>query len=210
MARKKRRKNKLLTKSYIDRYLNKNLEKAIRKLKRMETTGSYMASEKAQEAKASLRSLYRKYGLTTDIYHKGKKFRENLKSLNDLNVLYRAVFNLMSINTTVERRKLKNLQDKYEKEGINFNSMFDTLSKLSSEFHEVFAFITYNEAQSMLVDNKSQLDILSQAFNVVEDKYLNDKQTEQFSRLKGKLYKNFKPNEILHIMKGDYDEEDDI
>ena len=176
----------------------------------METTGSYMASEKAQEAKASLRSLYRKYGLTTDIYHKGKKFRENLKSLNDLNVLYRAVFNLMSINTTVERRKLKNLQDKYEKEGINFNSMFDTLSKLSSEFHEVFAFITYNEAQSMLVDNKSQLDILSQAFNVVEDKYLNDKQTEQFSRLKGKLYKNFKPNEILHIMKGDYDEEDDI
>ena len=105
MARKKRRKNKLLTKSYIDRYLNKNLEKAIRKLKRMETTGSYMASEKAQEAKASLRSLYRKYGLTTDIYHKGKKFRENLKSLNDLNVLYRAVFNLMSIKYKYKTKK---------------------------------------------------------------------------------------------------------
>ena len=40
MKKKKRKHKKLLTKKYIDSYLNKNIDKAIRKLKNMRNNGS--------------------------------------------------------------------------------------------------------------------------------------------------------------------------
>ena len=105
MKKKKRKHNKLLTKKYIDSYLNKNIDKAIRKLKNMRNNGSYKASDKAQQAYSKMRMIYRKYGFDEDVMHKGKKFRNEIRSINDLNVFYRSIKDILEINARVETRK---------------------------------------------------------------------------------------------------------
>ena len=73
----------------------------------MKNNGSYKASDKAQQAYSQIRMLYRKYGLDENVFHKGQKFREQLRSLNDLNVFYRVIKQILEINARVETRKYK-------------------------------------------------------------------------------------------------------
>ena len=201
MKNKKRKKSKLLTKKYIDVYLNKNIDKAIRKLKSMKKSGSYKASDNAQQAYAQIRMIYRKYGFDENMFHKGAKFREQLRSLNDLNVFYRAIKQIMEINTRVETRKYHKLQEEYKKNNVNFDDNFNILSKLSSEFHEVFAFLSYNEVQDMLTEGNMTIeDVLKKYKESISDKELTDTQKYKSSQLTKKIITKVNAKSLRYIM----------
>lgn len=207
MKKKKKKKSKLLTKKYIDIYLNKNVDKAIRKLKNMKNNGSYKASEKAQQAYSQMRMLYRKYGLDENVFHKGQKFREQLRSLNDLNVFYRSIKQILEINARVETRKYHKLQEEYKKKKVDFDENFNILSMLSSEFHEVFAFLSYNDVQDMLISTENDYknvntvdDILKLYKETIADKELTDTQKYKSSQLNKKIITKVNAKSLRYIM----------
>lgn len=202
--KKKRKHNKLLTKKYIDSYLNKNIDKAIRKLKNMRNNGSYKASDKAQQAYSQMRMIYRKYGFDEDVMHKGKKFRNEIRSINDLNVFYRSIKDILEINARVETRKYNKLKEEYKQNGVDFDKNFNVLSRLSSEFHEVFAFLTYNDVQTMLTTKEYKTstveDILKKYKENLADKELTDKQLYKSSQLNKKIVTKFNSKQLKYIL----------
>ena len=204
MKKKKRKHNKLLTKKYIDSYLNKNIDKAIRKLKNMRNNGSYKASDKAQQAYSQMRMIYRKYGFDEDVMHKGKKFRNEIRSINDLNVFYRSIKDILEINARVETRKYNKLKEQYKQNGVDFDKNFNVLSRLSSEFHEVFAFLTYNDVQTMLTSKEYKTstveDILKKYKENLADKELTDRQTYKSSQLNKKIVTKFNSKQLKYIL----------
>lgn len=204
MKKKKRKHNKLLTKKYIDFYLNKNIDKAIRKLKNMRNNGSYKASDKAQQAYSQMRMIYRKYGFDEDVMHKGKKFRNEIRSINDLNVFYRSIKDILEINARVETRKYNKLKEQYKQNGIDFDKNFNVLSRLSSEFHEVFAFLTYNNVQTMLTSKEYKTstveDILKKYKENLADKELTDRQKYKSSQLNKKIVTKFNSKQLKYIL----------
>ena len=204
MKKKKRKYNKLLTKKYIDTYLNKNIDKAIRKLKNMRNNGSYKASEKAQQAYSQMRMIYRKYGFDEDVMHKGKKFRNEIRSINDLNVFYRSIKDILEINARVETRKYNKLKEQYKQNGVDFDKNFNVLSRLSSEFHEVFAFLTYNDVQTMLTSKEYKTstveDILKKYKENLADKELTDRQAYKSSQLNKKIVTKFNSKQLKYIL----------
>ena len=204
MKKKKRKHNKLLTKKYIDSYLNKNIDKAIRKLKNMRNNGSYKASDKAQQAYSQMRMIYRKYGFDEDVMHKGKKFRNEIRSINDLNVFYRSIKDILEINARVETRKYNKLKEQYKQNGVDFDKNFNVLSRLSSEFHEVFAFLTYNDVQTMLTSKEYKTstveDILKKYKENLADKELTDRQTYKSSQLNKKIVTRFNSKQLKYIL----------
>src|SRR5574344_232094 len=204
MKKKKRKHNKLLTKKYIDIYLNKNIDKAIRKIKNMRNNGSYKVSEKAQQAYSSMRMIYRKYGFDEDVMHKGKKFRNEIRSINDLNVFYRSIKQIMETNARVETRKYKKLKEEYKQNGVDFDKDFNTLSRLSSEFHEVFAFLTYNDVQTMIMSKEYKTstveDILKKYKENLADKELTDSQKYKSSQLNKKIVTKFNMKQLKYIL----------
>ena len=204
MKKKKRKHNKLLTKKYIDSYLNKNIDKAIRKLKNMRNNGSYKASEKAQQAYSTMRMIYRKYGFDEDVMHKGKKFRNEIRSINDLNVFYRSIKDILEINARVETRKYNKLKEQYKQNGVDFDKNFNVLSRLSSEFHEVFAFLTYNDVQTMLTSKEYKTstveDILKKYKENLADKELTDRQAYKSSQLNKKIVTKFNSKQLKYIL----------
>lgn len=204
MKKKKRKHNKLLTKKYIDAYLNKNIDKAIRKLKNMRSNGSYKASDKAQQAYSQMRMIYRKYGFDEDVMHKGKKFRNEIRSINDLNVFYRSIKDILEINARVETRKYNKLKQEYKQNGVDFDKSFNVLSRLSSEFHEVFAFLTYNDVQTMLSSKEYKTstveDILKKYKENLADKELTDRQLYKSSQLNKKIVTKFNSKQLKYIL----------
>lgn len=204
MKKKKRKHNKLLTKKYIDSYLNKNIDKAIRKLKNMRNNGSYKASDKAQQAYSQMRMIYRKYGFDEDVMHKGKKFRNEIRSINDLNVFYRSIKDILEINARVETRKYNKLKQEYKQNGVDFDKSFNVLSRLSSEFHEVFAFLTYNDVQTMLSSKEYKTstveDILKKYKENLADKELTDRQLYKSSQLNKKIVTKFNSKQLKYIL----------
>ena len=204
MKKKKRKHNKLLTKKYIDTYLNKDTDKAIRKLKNMRKNGSYKASDKAQYAYSQMRMIYRKYGFDEDVMHKGKKFRNEIRSINDLNVFYRSIKDILEINARVETRKYNKLKEEYKRNGVDFDKNFNALSRLSSEFHEVFAFLTYNDVQTMLTSKEYKTstveDILKKYKENLADKELTDKQLYKSSQLNKKIVTKFNSKQLKYIL----------
>lgn len=204
MKKKKRKHNKLLTKKYIDFYLNKNIDKAIRKLKNMRNNGSYKASDKAQQAYSQMRMIYRKYGFDEDVMHKGKKFRNEIRSINDLNVFYRSIKDILEINARVETRKYNKLKEEYKQNGVDFDKNFNVLSRLSSEFHEVFAFLTYNDVQTMLISKEYKTstveDILKKYKENLADKELTDRQKYKSSQLNKKIVTKFNSKQLKYIL----------
>lgn len=197
MAKKKK---KLYTRKYMMSYLNKYSDSAFRKLAQMKRSGTYKVSDKAQEANASLRSLYMKFDLDPDIMHKGKRFREGLKSNADLNILFKAVKKLNEIDAVAMRTKLRITRSRDK----NFDKNFNILSQLSTDFHEVFAFISYNKVQEDLTKHPGlgPEDILAKYKAIISDKKLTDVQRYRSSRLDKKIaeYDKFNSKTIRYIM----------
>lgn len=186
---KKRRHRRKVQRSTMEAYVSKHMKSAITKLRYLEKKGGYKASVKAQQAKSSLRMLYRKMGVNEDSYHTGKNFVSMLKSNADFRVLYNAISDIRSIDTKKANLDFKHMEKVFKKHMISFTDTFDTLSYLSSEYHEVFAFLTYNEAQEYIIENAGINDtiLLNDFLTKISDKILDEKQTEKAKRLISKL-----------------------
>ena len=204
MARKRKKSNEQLpSRKEMELFITKNASKAKSKLSYLEKKGYYKASDTAQYHKSQIRSLNRKYGFRDDWIMTGKKFRNTIKSNADLGIMYKAFKNIIDINTKAEAIKYKEKVEEYEKHGIDFNSSFQTISYLSSEFHELFAVLTYQQVESGL-KNGEQDDAINMLRHFEEE--LSDK---DFSKMSDAQIRNIekirkKMNEKLDSKELDY------
>ncbi|VDK40346.1 unnamed protein product [Cylicostephanus goldi] len=199
-------------------YIEKNLPTTVAKLKRMEKSGLYKASPVAQNAKSQLRMLYRKMGLSDENYHYGKSFKNSLTSAADVRVLYNIITDVRAIDARAVRKEYERLKGVYSEMGTDFDTTFTSLSSLSSEFHEMFAILTYNTIQEMFYSedmyetkdgnkNISTTKLMDKMLQEVADKQLSDKQAEYLiraynkmsSQLDSKTLRNFEANHLETI-----------
>lgn len=204
MARKKSKfssktRTKQLTKKYIDSYLNRNMQKAIRKLKGMKKSGTYMVSEKARNANWNLRRIYKKYGFDPEVLSTGKKFRNTITSLSELNTLYDSIKEIMSINTRAELLKLRRTRSQFEDEGIDFDSRFKILQRMSIDFKEIFAFLSYSEASEIVDKGGNATSIMNAYIDLLGDIDLSNSKKQIYAdRLNNKIKsgENLTPDEL--------------
>ena len=190
---------KQLTKRYIDSYLNRNMTKAIRKLKNMKKSGTYMVSEKARNANWNLRRIYRKYGFDPEVLSTGKKFRNTITSLSELNTLYDSIREIMSINTRAELFKLRRTREQFQDEGIDFDSRFKILQRMSIDFKEIFAFLSYSEASEIVDKGGNATSIMNAYIDLLGDIDLSNSKKQVYAdRLNAKIKsgENLTPDEL--------------
>ena len=149
------------SRQYMEKYVNRNINSAIGKLKRAENKGYYMSSDLMKEAKSKLRQLYRKMGLEDNIYHKSETFRSSLTSNADYAVLFRAIHNIMDVDVRQLAKEHRELDARLDAIGIKMSDNFKMLSFLSTEFREVYAFLSYNQLSTIVEKGGG----LSQVFN---------------------------------------------
>lgn len=187
---KKGSREKMPPREQMEEYIIKNISKAKAKLNYLKKKGYYKASYVAQEVNAQLRMINRKYGMDEKKFFTGKSFRNKVKSQGDLNILYRSVRDLMNINTREARAIYLDYKERLSEEmDIDLDKNFEFVSKLSSDFHEVFAFLSYNEAVEFIEnpDENTLKNVFKKIMETVEDAKLNDKQELALSRLKDKI-----------------------
>ena len=205
MARMRRKSNEQLpSRKEMELFITKNANKAKRKLSYLEKKGYYKASETAQYHKSQIRALNRKYGFRADWIMTGKKFRNNIKSNADLGIMYKALKNIIGINTKAEAIKYKERVEEYDKYGVDFNTSFQTISYLSSEFHELFAVLTYNEVESGLKKGKQDdaIDVLIAYEETLADKDFNkmsEDQVRNIEKLRKKVDNKLDPKKLDYI-----------
>ena len=194
MARKKRAKSneQLPSRKEMELFIVKHASKAKSKLSYLEKRGYYKASETAQYHKSQIRALNRKYGFREEWIMTGKKFRDTIKSNSDLGIMYKAFKNIMSINTKEEAKKYKEKIEEYEKVGINFENAFNTISLLATDFHELFAVLTYQQVESGLKEGEqtNPYEMLVRFEEELADKDFNkmsDSQVRNIEKLRKKM-----------------------
>lgn len=197
MARKTRKSNEQLpSRKVMELFITKNASKVKSKLHYLEKKGYYKASNTAQYHKSQIRSLNRKYGFREDWIQTGKKFRDTIKSNADLGIMYKAFKNIMNINTKKEGIKYQKKILEYEKVGVDFVKAFNTISHLSSEFHELFAVLTYETVETGLKEGgqKSAYDML-----VLFEKELADKDFDKMSDSQRRNIEKLRTKESSHL-----------
>lgn len=201
MARSKRRHRRNVQRSSMESYVARYIKSATTKLRYLEQKGGYKASTKAQQAKASLRMMYRKMGVDENSYHTGKTFQKMLKSNADLRVVYNAIRDIRSLDTKKLNLEYRKLEKEYEEYGVSYAESFNFLSTLSSEFHEVFAFLTYDDIKTTYIEyggiNNTML--FSEFLKTISDKILDEKQTENAKKLIYKMQNNLSAKTILEM-----------
>jgi len=205
MARKRKKANEQLpSRKEMELFITKNANKAKRKLKYLQKKGYYKASETAQYHNRQIRSLNRKYGFRDDWIMTGKKFRNTIKSNADLGIMYKAFKNIIDIDTKAEATKYKERVEEYEKYGIDFNKSFETISYLSSEFHELFAVLTYQQVETGLKEGKQDdaIDMLRRFEEELADKdfdKMSDNQVRNIEKLRNKMNEKLDSKELDYI-----------
>ena len=135
----------------------------------------------------------------------GKKFRNTIKSNADLGIMYKAFKNIIDINTKAEAIKYKEKVEEYEKHGIDFNSSFQTISYLSSEFHELFAVLTYQQVESGLKNGEQDdaINMLRHFEEELADKdfdKMSDAQRRNIEKLRNKMNEKLDSKELDYIL----------
>ena len=213
MARKARKSNEQLpSRKNMELFITKNSSKVKSKLHYLEKKGYYKASDTAQYHKSQIRSLNRKYGFREDWIQTGKKFRDTIKSNSDLGIMYKALKNIMAIDTKKEGIKYKKKILEYEKVGVDFVKAFNVISNLSSEFHELFAVLTYETVETGLKegDQKNAYDMLVLFEKELADKdfdKMSDSQRRNIEKLRRKESSRLDSKQLDNIMairKGNY------
>jgi len=206
MRRKRKSNEQLPSRKEMELFIVKNANKAKSKLHYLEKRGYYKASETAQYCKARIRSLNRKYGFREDWIQTGKKFRDTIKSNSDLGIMYKAFKNIMTIDTRKEAIKYKEKVSEYEKFGINFESAFNTLSLLSTDFHELFAVLTYQQVESGLKEGEqtNPYEMLIRFEEELADKdfdKMSESQLRNISKLRKKMDERLDSKQLESILR---------
>lgn len=156
---------------------------------------------------------------TVSSYHSGKRFQESLKSYSDISSIYMALKEIESANKYPATLALKRLTSKFEEmrdnaikeklekgervsplmRNMTYENSFDIISRLSQEFHEVFAFMTYNEVLEAVAEgNNTMEELLMKYHEKISDFELNEKQTEHAMKIHKKETAFFNDAKKLH------------
>lgn len=179
------------SRQYMEKYVNRNINSAIGKLKRAEKRGYFMSSDLMKESKSKLRQLYKKMGLDESLYHKSETFRSSLTSNADYATLFRAIHNIMDVDVRQLSREHKELENRLNLIGIDMSKNFQTLSFLSTEFREVYAFLSYNQISSIVEKGGNLSEVFDDFINKAESKILSpdeyNKRIDDINKLYGKM-----------------------
>lgn len=182
------------SRSYMESYVNRNINTAIGKLKRAEKRGYYMSSDLMKEARSKLRQLYRKMGLDENKYHKSESFKASLSSNADYAVLFRAVHNIMDVDVRLLAKEHRAMEERLKQIGINMASDFRKLSILGSEFREVYAFMSYQEASHIIESGGDYMNVFQEFIKRAESKVLDPEEYTKRQADITKLYNKMKNN----------------
>ena len=222
---------KPLSARYMKSYIAKNMVRLTRKMKRAKDAGWYMGSQNLMSANSTLRYMYRKYGLDPDNYHTGKNFLDNIKSWNEIKAMYNALQKVEQASSYAAKSRLKRyekefseMMEKAKQEAIergervtpkmyntSYSDRFALLSDLSMEFHEIFAFMTYNEVETAIAEGNNTVELLLQKYyNKIKDwDMTNDPRTKHKFMMAiktetyvNKKYKGTNRSRMLNKIKG--------
>lgn len=183
---KKHRKD--ISRSAQLKYIKKYTKSAIEKMRYLQKTGAYKGSTLAQQANAQLRMIYKKYGYDPNKIHSTISKLDKMSAM-DVKTIYNAITDIRAVNTRKARQQYEAFKEGYAKKGISFDEQFNLLSTLSKDFHEVFAFLSYNEVQTLYSSTEGKgavrtvQDVLDIFKDTIADKELNTIQTERAKRL---------------------------
>lgn len=177
-------KGKAYARSTMEKYIKKNIKSAMGKLKRAKSKGYYKASPELQEINSALRNLYRKFDKDVNNLYKSKNFINQLQSNADLGVLYRSVRDIMELDMRDLSKRYKKMKSKLDDRGINLDEEFNMLSMLSSDFHEIFAFLSYNRVSEIL-ETGSVMNVFEEFLAESQDEYLDLNDTQTYYATKG-------------------------
>lgn len=212
----KRRKvgGKPLTVKYMKAYIGQNIVRMNRKLKRAKDSGWYMGSELMKQANSTLRYLYRKYDFDPNVLHGGKNFTSNMRSYNEIRALYNALKKIEMTSAFASKTRLKGYEEEFAKKlseakekaikegkrvtpqmyNTTFSERFSLLSDLSSEFHEIFAFLTYNEVETAIAEGNDTIEQLLTTYY----RKISDWEWKNEPRLKEKNIMTMKTHQYLY------------
>lgn len=186
----KRHTGKPLSARYMKGFIGRNIVRLTRKMKNAKKSGWYMGSDAMKEASSTLRYIYRKYDFDPDKFHTGEKFMSNLKSWNEIRAFYNALKKIDESSAAAARVRLKANEKRFQtmmeeareraiKEGrkvtkqmynTSYTKRFELLSDLSTEFHEIFAFMTYNEVETAIAEGNDTIELLlTTYYNKISD-----------------------------------------
>ena len=191
---------KRYARSTMEKYINANINSAMNKLKRAKNKGYYKASKELQDINSQLRNLYRKHDKDVNNYYKSKNFVKSLTSNQDLAVLYRAVRDIKNLNMRNLSKQYEKMKEKLKERNIDLDKTFDKLSMLSSEFHDIFAFLSYNRV-SKILETGDVIDVFEEFLTESQDKYLDLRDEQKLYRDRGleKIKSKLSPNDLDYL-----------
>lgn len=188
--------------SVMKDYIIKNYRKATQKLKRAMSKHYYSASDVLQNANAQFHMIYRKnfdseytYSGAYDGRIMAKMLRDvkeqglRWMSANDLATFYHAIDNIMSVDARKASREYAKAQEEFRKQNMDFLSQFRRLQKMSIDFHEIFAFLSYDDVAHFMEEGKTDVEIYEKYVEETNKKWstLDDEEKYYKSRLNAKF-----------------------
>ena len=202
----------------MQKYIKDNYRKALNKLKRAMNKGYYSASDLMQEANAKLHIIYKKISTDSDVSFSSmydaskyneifKNFRNQGISVMDTSVLYQAIDDILSIDARKASKEFNAAMKKFADQNMNYLEQFRRLSRMSSDFHEIFAFLSYDAIASYMEAGDSDETIFEKYLHETQDKWLtyNDTEKERMSRLNAKLSSTLDAKFISYLQEKGYD-----
>lgn len=202
----------------MEQYIKTNYRKALNKLKRAMNKGYYSASDLMQEANSKLHMLYKKISNEENISFSSmydaskynaimKDFREFGISRIDTSVLYQAIDDILSVDARKASRDFSNAMKKFESQNMDYLKQFRRLSKMSSDFHEIFAFLSYDAIALYMEQGLSDESIFEEYLKETQTKWLtyDDVQQERMTRLNSKLSSTLDADFLKYLQDAGYD-----
>lgn len=198
---KKRTKQKHYDYFEMKKYIRENHKKALNKLKRSMSKGYYSASEVLQNANSQMHMIYKKlfdeeytYSGSYDGRIFGKLLRETSDdffpiSNNDVATLFRAIDNILSVDARKASREFKRISEQFKQQNMDYLTQFRRLSRMSTDFHEIFAFLSYDDISHYMEQGYTDDDIYKKYLEMTQDKWLDlsDEQKMYSERLEEKF-----------------------
>lgn len=199
-------------------YIIKNYRKALNKLKRAMEKGYYSASDVLQDSNAKLHMMYKKISQDSEVsfsaMYDGSKYNELMRDFKkfgisalDTSTLYHTIDNILSVDARKASREYKMAMERFNKDNMDYLSQFRRLSKLSSDFHELFAFLSYDDVAFYMETGYSDESIIEKYLEMTKSKWLTyDSVTkERKARLDSKIKDKLDGKYLDYLRKKGYD-----
>lgn len=190
-----------MTKDELINFINKNVAPVKKKIEYITNRGYFKASPEFREAVKILNNFTNKYALNS-LTASRKFLSTQVGTINELRSLTRSLSAIKELKTREISREYFRLKKEYADKGIDFDDAFNLLSKLSSEFHEIYAILSYSgEAgtSEMVKQGATTKEILTKFFDTLADKVPTEAQQKKIDRVIEKVKRKYSATEFDDI-----------